>query len=53
MATFQYEALNSVGQTVKGTLDASTNEEAAAKVRAMGNFPTKVKERAADRKSVV
>ncbi len=49
MATFQYEALNSVGQTVKGTVDAGTNEEAAAKVRAMGNFPTKVKERAAKR----
>ncbi len=49
MPTFQYEALNSVGQTVKGTLDAGTNEEAAAKVRAMGNFPTKVKERAAKR----
>ncbi len=49
MPTFQYEALNSVGQTVKGTLDAGTNEEAAAKIRAMGNFPTKVKERAAKR----
>jgi len=49
MATFQYEALNSVGQTVKGTVDAGTNEEAASKVRAMGNFPTKVKERAVKR----
>ncbi len=49
MATFQYEALNSVGQTVKGTVDAGTNEEAASKVRAMGNFPTKIKERAAKR----
>lgn len=49
MATFQYEALNSVGQTVKGTVDAGTNEEAASKVRAMGNFPTKIKERVAKR----
>ena len=46
MGTFQYEALNTVGQTVKGQLEANTSEEAASKVRAMGNFPTKIKERA-------
>jgi type IV pilus assembly protein PilC len=50
MPTFQYEALNTVGQTVKGELDAITSEEAAAKVRAMGNFPTKIKERAVRRR---
>ena len=50
MATFQYEALNTVGQTVKGTIDATSSDEAAAKVRAMGNFPTKIKERAARRR---
>ena len=50
MPTFQYEALNTVGQTVKGTLEAMTSEEAASKVRAMGNFPTKVKEKADKRK---
>ena len=49
MPTFQYEALNTVGQTVKGQVEASSNEEAASKVRAMGNFPTKIKERAAKR----
>ncbi len=50
MPTFQYEALNTVGQTVKGHLDAISSEEAAAKVRAMGNFPTKIKEKAARRR---
>jgi len=50
MPTFQYEALNTVGQTVKGTVEAMTSEEAASKVRAMGNFPTKIKEKAAKRK---
>ena len=50
MPTYQYEALNTVGQTVKGQIDAITSEEAAAKVRAMGNFPTKIKERAARRR---
>ena len=47
MATFQYEAMNSVGQAVKGEVDAGSSEEAIAKIRGMGNFPTKVKERAA------
>jgi len=50
MPTYQYEALNTVGQTVKGQVDAVTSEEAAAKVRAMGNFPTKIKERASRRR---
>ena len=46
MPTFQYEAMNNVGQTVKGTVDAATSEEAVAKIRSMGNFPTKMKEQA-------
>jgi len=50
MPTFQYEALNTVGQTVKGEVEASSNEDAASKVRAMGNFPTKVKEKAVRRR---
>jgi type IV pilus assembly protein PilC len=49
MATFQYEALNTVGQTVKGQIEANTSEEAASKVRAMGSFPTKIKEKAGKR----
>ncbi|HDY65300.1 MAG TPA: type II secretion system F family protein [Phycisphaerae bacterium] len=46
MATFQYEAMNSVGQAVKGAVDAASSEEAISKIRAMGNFPTKIRERA-------
>jgi type IV pilus assembly protein PilC len=49
MPTFQYEALNTVGQTVKGEVEATNPEDAASKVRAMGNFPTKVREKAARR----
>jgi len=49
MPTFTYEAMNSVGQPVKGTVDAANSDEAIAKVRAQGNFPTKIKERAARR----
>jgi type IV pilus assembly protein PilC len=39
--------MNSSGQTVKGTVDAESSEEAVSKIRSMGNFPTKLKERAA------
>jgi len=49
MATYVYEAMNSVGQPVKGEVDAPTSEDAIAKVRAMGNFPTKIKPKAAKR----
>jgi len=50
MPTFAYEAMNSVGQAVKGELEAASSEEAISKVRSMGNFPTKIKERAAKKK---
>ena len=49
MATFTYEAMNSVGQPVKGQVEANTSEEAIAKVRAKGEFPTKIKEKAVRR----
>ncbi len=51
MATYHYEAMNSVGQSVKGDVDAVSNEEAVSKIRGMGHFPTKVKERSGGRKS--
>jgi len=49
MPTFSFEAMNSVGQPVKGTIEAASSEEAIAKVRAQGNFPTKIKEAAGGR----
>lgn len=45
MATFLYEAMNSVGQSTKGSVEAASSEEAITKVRAMGHFPTKVREK--------
>ena len=47
MPTYQYEAMNSVGQAVSGQLEAASSEEAISKIRSMGNFPTKIKERSA------
>jgi type IV pilus assembly protein PilC len=46
MPTFTFEAMNTVGQTVKGEVVAANSEEAITKVRGMGNFPTQVKEKA-------
>ncbi|MCK5114053.1 MAG: type II secretion system F family protein [Phycisphaerae bacterium] len=47
MATFQYEAMNSVGQSTKGSVEAASSEEAITKIRGMGHFPTKIKEKSA------
>ncbi len=45
MPTFTYEAMNSVGQPTKGEVVANSAEDAIAKVRGMGHFPTKIKEK--------
>ena len=47
MPTYQYEAMNSVGQPVKNQIDAGTREEAVGKIRALGYFPTQIVEKAA------
>ncbi len=47
MATFAYVAMNSSGQEVKEEVEANTADEAIAKIRSKGYFPTKVKEKAA------
>ncbi|KKK61248.1 hypothetical protein LCGC14_3016240, partial [marine sediment metagenome] len=49
MPTFQYEAMNSVGQVVKSDIEANSQEDAITKIRAMGHFPTKIKERTTKR----
>src|ERR1051325_5150699 len=50
MPTYAFEAMNSSGQEVKDEIDASTSEEAIAKIRQKGFFPTKVREKAAKKK---
>src|SRR5688572_4198650 len=47
MPTYAYVAMNSSGQEVKEEIEANTSEEAIAKIRSKGYFPTKVKEKAA------
>ncbi|OHB55816.1 MAG: hypothetical protein A2173_10200 [Planctomycetes bacterium RBG_13_44_8b] len=41
MPIFQYEALDSTGQEVKGQVEALSGDEALSKIRNMGYFPTK------------
>ncbi|HYE21142.1 MAG TPA: type II secretion system F family protein, partial [Tepidisphaeraceae bacterium] len=43
-------AMNSSGQEVKDEIEANTSEEAIAKIRGKGFFPTKVREKAAKKK---
>src|SRR3954462_9863428 len=50
MATFAYEAMNSSGQEVKDEVEATSSEEAIAKIRGKGFFPTKVREKAAKKR---
>src|SRR6476661_7246214 len=51
MAVFTYTAMSTSGQEVKDEIEATSSEEAIAKIRQKKLFPTKVKEKAA-KKSV-
>jgi len=44
MATFQYEALDRTGKRTKGTIEASTSEEAIQRIKLQQLFPTSVRE---------
>jgi type IV pilus assembly protein PilC len=44
MATFQFEALNEAGKPQKGSIKAVSSEDAIARIRSQGLFPTSVRE---------
>lgn len=44
MSTFQYSAVDKKGQTVKDKIEASSQDDAIAKIRSLGYFPTNIKE---------
>jgi type IV pilus assembly protein PilC len=46
MPVYTYEAMNSSGQEVRDEIEATTSDEAIAKIRNKGFFPTKIKEKA-------
>jgi type IV pilus assembly protein PilC len=52
MATFAYEALNAAGKPQKGTIDAGTTDEAIAKIKSQGYFPTQVREQKVKKSAV-
>jgi len=45
MPTFAYEAMNQGGQQVKDEIEALSNEDALAKIRNLGYFPTRIREK--------
>jgi len=45
MATFAYEAMNQAGQEVKDEIEAISTEDALAKIRNLGYFPTRIREK--------
>ncbi len=49
MPTYTYEAMNAMGQETKGEIEALNTEDAIAKIREQGLFPTKIKEKSAKR----
>ena len=51
MAKFQFEAMNAAGQEIKDEIDAGNTQEAVAKIRQMGYFPTKIKEKGARKRA--
>jgi len=45
MPKFAYEAMNQAGQEVKDEIDAASSEDALAKIRNLGYFPTRIREK--------
>src|SRR3954452_22563899 len=47
MPVYSYQAMKDSGQELKDEIEATTREDALVKIRARGQFPTKINERAA------
>jgi type IV pilus assembly protein PilC len=50
MATFMYEAMNREGQQVKAEVEALSSEDALSKIRNLGLFPTRIREKGGKKK---
>ena len=51
MPMFQYEAMDASGKEIKQEIEAADSIEAVSRIRAMGFFPTKVKEKGGRKKA--
>ena len=49
MPTFQFEAMDNAGQEIKDEIDAPNQEEAISQIRALGYFPTQVRQKGGKR----
>jgi type IV pilus assembly protein PilC len=45
MPVFAYEAMNQAGQEIKDEIEALSSEDALAKIRGLGFFPTRIREK--------
>ncbi len=45
MGTYAYEAMNQGGQQVKDEIEAASSEDALARIRNLGYFPTRIREK--------
>lgn len=50
MGTFVYEAMNQTGQEVKDQIEAASAEDALGKIRGLGLFPTRIREKGGKKK---
>ncbi len=51
MPTYQFEALDQAGKSRKGVIDAPSSDDAIAKIKGQGFFPTSVREKKAKKSS--
>jgi len=51
MPKYVYEAMNQAGQEVKDEIDAVSSEEALSKIRNLGFFPTRIREKGGKKKA--
>ncbi|MBI4718871.1 MAG: type II secretion system F family protein [Planctomycetes bacterium] len=51
MPTFAYEAMNQAGQEVKDEIEAISTEDALSKIRNLGYFPTRIREKGSKTKA--
>ncbi|MFO0856923.1 MAG: type II secretion system F family protein [Phycisphaerales bacterium] len=53
MPTFAYEALNASGKPQKGTVEASSSEDAIQKIKSQGLYPSNIKEQSGKKSGAV
>ncbi len=51
MPTFQYEAMNAAGQEIKDEIEAVSSEDAITRIRQLGYFPTRVRQKGGAKKA--